>query len=448
MDRHVYEDRREAGRSVGAVVAEADLTRPLVLGLPRGGIPVAAEVADAIQAPLDVIVVRKLGVPIQPELAMGAIGESGELVLNPDVIRAAHVSEQELRTVESHERLELDRRLGAIRSVHPREATAGRAVVIVDDGIATGATIRAAILVARADGAASVTVAVPVAPRDVVEQLRTEADRVICLESPEPFGAVGRWYRRFDSVTDADVIEILAAHRVATPRSSEPLAPSGAATTELDIALGPLTLIGDLCVPPGPHGVVVFAHGSGSSRHSPRNRWVADRLQQCGFATLLLDLLTPPEALVRQNVFHVQMLADRLRVATEVVGDLPALEGLPIGYFGASTGAAAALCAAAKPASRIAAVVSRGGRPDLAGQHLDRVTAPTLLIVGSEDPVVVELNREAAARVGGGSRLVVVPGASHLFEEPGALEEVARLSGDWFERYLARPMVAGIGGRE
>ena len=179
MDRHVFEDRREAGRKLGAEVAQAQLTRPLVLGLPRGGIPVAAEVANAIQAPLDVIVVRKLGVPFQPELAMGAIGESGELVLNPDVIRAAHVGEQELRTVESHERLELDRRLGTIRSAHPREPTAGRAVVIIDDGIATGATMRAAILVARADGAATVTVAVPVSPPDVVEQLRTEADRVI-----------------------------------------------------------------------------------------------------------------------------------------------------------------------------------------------------------------------------------------------------------------------------
>lgn len=437
MDRCVFDDRREAGRRLGAEVARADLPSPLVLGLPRGGIPVAAEVADAIRAPLDVIVVRKLGVPFQPELAMGAVGESGELVLNRDVIRAAHVSEQELRTVEAHERLELDRRLGRIRSVHQREATAGRAVVIVDDGIATGATVRAAILVARADGAASVTVAVPVAPPDVIEQLRTEADRVICLESPEPFGAVGRWYRRFETVTDADVNDILSAHRSPTNRSSEPVPASGTVTTELDVALGPLTLIGDLCVPAEPCGVVVFAHGSGSSRHSPRNRWVADRLQQRGLATLLLDLLTPPEALVRQNVFHVQMLADRLRVATEVVADLPALEGLPIGYFGASTGAAAALCAAAEPESRIAAVVSRGGRPDLAGQHLDQVTAPTLLIVGSEDPVVAELNREAAARLGGVNRLVIVPGASHLFEEPGALEEVARLSGDWFGTYLA-----------
>ena len=212
MDRYVFEDRLAAGRRLGIEVAKIHLINPVVLGLPRGGVPVAAMVAEAINAPLDVIVVRKLGVPSQPEFAMGAIGENGTRVLNHNVIRASNVSEQALQAVESRERNELDRRLRAIRSVRPRESLVGCAAVIVDDGIATGATMRAAIDVAKASGATTVIVATPVAPPDVVADLRSKADRVICLEEPEPFWAVGTWYRRFDAVSDAEVAEVLSSH--------------------------------------------------------------------------------------------------------------------------------------------------------------------------------------------------------------------------------------------
>ncbi len=213
MDRYVFEDRLAAGRRLGIEVSTIQLINPVVLGLPRGGVPVAAMVAEAIKAPLDVIVVRKLGVPSQPELAMGAIGENGAHVLNHDVIRASQVSEQALQSVESRERNELDRRLRVIRSVHPRESVVRCAAVIVDDGIATGATMRAAIGVARAGGAATVIVATPVAPPDVVADLRLEADMVICLEQPHPFWSVGTWYRRFDAVSDAEVANVLCSYR-------------------------------------------------------------------------------------------------------------------------------------------------------------------------------------------------------------------------------------------
>lgn len=212
MNRHLFADRRTAGLRLGPEVARAELVDPVVLGLPRGGVPVAAAVARALGAPLDVIVVRKLGVPDQPELAMGAVGEDGALVLNPGVIRAAHVDDQELRAVERRERAELERRVEIFRTVRPREPLAGRAVVIVDDGIATGATIRAAIQVARACGATTVAVAIPVAPPDVVAELRDDADTVICLEQPDPFWSVGTWYRTFDAVSSAEVVDILRAH--------------------------------------------------------------------------------------------------------------------------------------------------------------------------------------------------------------------------------------------
>ncbi|MDQ4143727.1 MAG: dienelactone hydrolase family protein [Actinomycetota bacterium] len=198
---------------------------------------------------------------------------------------------------------------------------------------------------------------------------------------------------------------------------------------------------GDLAVPQSPAGVVVFAHGSGSGRHSPRNRMVAAHLQRRRLATLLIDLLTEDEERVdmqtRHLRFDVELLARRLVAAAEWIRSGQGVEGLPIGYFGASTGAAAALIAAADTPKGISAVVSRGGRPDLAGERLPEVQAPTLLIVGGRDEVVLELNRQARARLTAPSQLEIVPGATHLFEEPGALEAVAELAGDWLSKHLA-----------
>ena len=196
-------------------------------------------------------------------------------------------------------------------------------------------------------------------------------------------------------------------------------------------------LPGDLSLPDAQRGVVVFAHGSGSGRLSPRNVEVAGVLQQAGLATLLFDLLTDDEALTRANVFDINLLAHRLGLATHWLRAQPETEALPVGYFGASTGAAAALVAAADALHDIRAVVSRGGRPDLAEPLLQLVHAPTLLIVGGADEVVLELNRAALANlVSCEHELAVVPGATHLFEEPGALEEVARLATAWFARHL------------
>jgi putative phosphoribosyl transferase len=205
------------------------------------------------------------------------------------------------------------------------------------------------------------------------------------------------------------------------------------------ISAGGRSLEGTLVVPADARAIVLFAHGSGSSRLSPRNRLVADALNRTGLATLLFDLLTGAEEVEEAKEarrFDIGLLARRLVSATDWVVKRPELRGLRLGFFGASTGAAAALVAAAERPSLVGAVVSRGGRPDLAGEALGRVVAPTLLIVGGEDRKVLELNRGAQQRLGGPSELVVVPGASHLFEEPGALEEVALLAAAWFGRHL------------
>ena len=199
----------------------------------------------------------------------------------------------------------------------------------------------------------------------------------------------------------------------------------------MTIPAGTVPLAGHLTVPEGAAGIIVFAHGSGSSRFSPRNQAVAGALHEASLATLLFDLLTDDEAAARANVFDIELLGDRLRAATAWLGQSPAAR-LPIGYFGASTGAAAALWAAGAPDAAVVAVVSRGGRPDLAGERLATVRAPTLLIVGGHDDDVLELNREAASALRCEHRVDVVPGATHLFEEPGALEQVARFAADWF----------------
>jgi putative phosphoribosyl transferase len=211
--------------------------------------------------------------------------------------------------------------------------------------------------------------------------------------------------------------------------------------TEVEVPVGDAVLRGDLVIPEHPVGIVLFAHGSGSSRHSPRNRQVAATLNEAGIGTLLVDLLTPEEEeaerLTAEHRFDIPLLAGRLIATIDRLGHLRA-GWVRLGLFGASTGAAAALVAAAERPDEVAAIVSRGGRPDLAGQALSRVRAPTLLIVGGRDEVVLELNRRALALLRTEKRFVIVPGATHLFEEPGALEVVAKLAAEWFLRYLGQ----------
>jgi dienelactone hydrolase len=216
--------------------------------------------------------------------------------------------------------------------------------------------------------------------------------------------------------------------------------PVGSKSEAVRIPDGTARLDGDLRVPDGAIGLVVFAHGSGSSRFSPRNRQVAEALESAGCATLLLDLLTRDEEAIdsrtREYRFDIQRLARRVVAAADWASGQPALRGLHIGYFGASTGSAAALIAAAERPEISAAVVSRGGRPDLAGDALSRVRAPTILIVGGDDEPVIELNKEAMRRMNTVVRLEIIPGATHLFEEPGALDEVQRLAAEWLRQYL------------
>ncbi|MDH3292859.1 MAG: phosphoribosyltransferase, partial [Acidimicrobiia bacterium] len=251
----MFTDRTAAGIRLAAELQHLKGADLVVLGLPRGGVPVAYEVANNLEAPLDIILVRKLGLPVQPELAMGAIGESGVRVLNEEVLAAAAVSDDDIEDVEHRERSELRRRADRYRSGRERIPLQGRVAVVVDDGIATGSTARAACQIARLEGAARVILAVPVAPPGWTDRLEGVADELIAVETPVGFMAIGQFYKDFHQVSDEDVVAIL--HRA---RSTTATCTGKNEERDVDLTLGRLRLKGHLRIPPGATGVVLFAH--------------------------------------------------------------------------------------------------------------------------------------------------------------------------------------------
>jgi len=369
--------------------------------------------------------VRKLRAPRQPELAIGSIDEHGRVYL---AAHAQHVGVTH-EYLEKEKKTQLDglkRRRAAYTMARPPVDAHDRVVIVVDDGIATGSTMIAALKSAREQKPQKLIAAVAVAPMENVEKIRPFDDEVVCLAAPPDFYSVGQFFDEFPQVSDDEVVALLRVKGSAVEVLDPPVS----------ISVEGVTLHGDLSVPVGGKGIVVFAHGSGSSHLSPRNQHVAEVLHRHGMGTLLFDLLTPEEDRVYENRFDVGLLGRRLAIVTRWLSARPEVKGLPVGYFGASTGAAAALIAAAQLGSKIACVVSRGGRPDLAMESARRVSAPTLFIVGAMDTIVLDLNHKAYDVIPGVKELSIIPGASHLFEEPGTLDEAALRAADWFCRYL------------
>jgi putative phosphoribosyl transferase len=451
-------DRATAGRDLARALLHYRKQRDvLVLALPRGGVPVAVEVARVLHAPLDVMIVRKLGAPGHEELAIGAIASGGIRVMNDDIVASLGLEAGTIESIVARERLELERRMKVYRGVRPWPDLTDRRVILVDDGVATGASMHAAISAVRAQGPSRLVVAVPVAPFETLARLRQEADQVVCLETPYPFGAVGTWYESFPQLSDKDVrvalaerwnVEdagaiadaaacALAAPDALTNADARRLAARPCHTERVAVEAGRLALEGTLTLPGPAHGVVVFVQSADSRAY---DCIVADRLNAVGFATLQFDLLTPPEQKLDYEHsalrYDMALLTGRLAAALDWLQTHPALHGLPVGLFGTGAAGAAALCAAAQGGDRITAVVLRGSRPDLAMPSLPRVRAPTLLIVGGADETLLQINRRAAKSFECVHRLEVIPGASHLFEEEGPVRQVAKLAGAWFERYV------------
>ncbi len=429
----LFADRHAAGRLLADALAGYAAEHPLVLALPRGGLPVALPVARRLGAPLDVLIVRKLGAPENPEYAIGALAEGGDPWIRPEAVAEVGVTPSDLARIVETQRREIQRRQTQYRGTRPPPAVRGRTVIVVDDGLATGATMTAAVQALKHLGAGRVIVGVPAAAASSAQRVRELADVVVALIETEDFHAVGQWYQDFHQVEDAEVVWVLA-EAAAAPAPEEPV----------EIAGGAVRLAGLLLAAPRPRGWVIFAHGSGSSRLSPRNLRVARALSAAGWSALLFDLLTGVEAERRENVFDIPLLSQRLLLAAQWLKARLGDPALPIAFFGASTGAAAALCAAAALAgpadarNPLRAVISRGGRPDLAQDALPAVDAPTLLIVGGADAEVLALNRQAARRLRH-AEVAVVPGAGHLFEEPGALNQVVGLALDWLARHALAP---------
>ena len=442
----LFNDRIQAGHALARALQKYLGRSPLILAIPRGAVPMGRAVADDLQGELDVVMVRKIGAPYNPEFALGAVDESGWIYRNP----WAGDDPAVLRHIQAESQVQLDvlrRRRAQYTPGRTPVDLAGRVVIVVDDGLATGSTMIAALHALRSRAPARLICAVPVAPPDVLEKIGAYADEVVCLHTPEDFQAVGQFYRHFNQVEDDEVIRVLQASQgaqqnvlltetpTASARTRKPATPGARLKAgAVRMSLADVALEGELHPGDG-RRLVLFAHGSGSSRHSPRNRYVAQVLHQAGIGTLLFDMLTLDEDREVDRRFDIELLTRRLLGVTDWLrAQAPALS---LGYFGASTGAAAALQAAVALCPPVDAIVSRGGRPDLAGPvALQRVRCPTLLIVGSRDTEVLALNRQALAQMGAVGQLVEIPGATHLFEEPGTLEQAAQVARDWFVQHL------------
>ncbi len=429
-----FADRSEAGRRLAERVRPFAVNDPLVLALPRGGVPVGAELALRLDADFDVLMVRKIGLPGHPEMGVGAIAEDGHVIYDDLALARLHVPRQALSDTVAAERDELDRRRRVYRGERPSPRIAGRDCVVVDDGVATGGTARAALRMVRQAGPARVVLAVPVASPEAVALLREEADALVVLSAPDNFRAVGEWYRDFGQLSDDHVTAILAENAHTRPRSG--------GTRRVRVPVEGAHLDGDLTVPAALRGAVVMAAGEG--RADERWRSVASVLQQAGYATLLMDLLTERERSLDSSDAvsdaasdtGADVLGERLGAAVTWLRRAEDTADEPLGVLASGDAAASALVAAARHPRDVAAVVAHGGRIDVAEASLPDVRASVLVLLEGDDSFLRELGEWTRARMGGSTDLRVVSGAERLLRDSREWRRVAAEALDWFDRHL------------
>ncbi len=415
-----FKDRSDAALRLAEELSHLRGEDPLILAIPRGAVAMAKLLATELEGDFDILLVHKIGHPKQPEYAIGSVNEKGHVFIT-DHESSSFIGEEALNSLSANEVNKLQRKRNLYTPYRGPIDVKSRTCVIVDDGIATGSTFQAAINTLKEQGAGRIIVAAPVASRQAMELLRKEGVELCVLKVPTHFFSVSSHFEQFEQVDDSDVVALLNSEQ-----------------QEVEINCDNVTLRACLQIPKRARALIVFAHGSGSGRLSPRNQYVAHELFNQGYATLLADLLTQDESKTRDNVFDIDFLAQRLSGVIEWGHSHNALSLLPIILFGASTGAAAAIKAAVKSDLEITAIVSRGGRVDLADEALDDISAPMLFVVGALDASVLDLNREAIRQIKHTEvELVVVDNASHLFEEPGALEKVSELVISWLDKFFS-----------
>ena len=430
----IFNNRTDAGQQLAAALTLKGLTDPIVLGIPRGGVPVAAEVARALGGELAVVVARKLGAPDYPELAIGATTETGASYINTAVAVSVGADERYIKAEKERQVQEAHRREVLFNS-HRRPPVRGRTVIVVDDGVATGATAIAAIRSIKGEGAERVILAIPVGPPEMVELLRSEADEVVCLEEDPGFGAVGQYYFDFSQVSDEEVLRTLEAF----PKKAKAGQAGPDPSQSVQIRRDGIRLAAVMTTPSaeGAFPLVIFVHGLGSGKDSPRNVVIAERLVDVGIATLLFDLSGHGESSADPSDGTEAFVADLQAALEWAVGQDVVSKDL-IGIAGSSLGAVVAVRAVAEGRIRPKTMVLRA--PPLEPAELQHVDIPSLVIVGSRDPLQEQV--EEGVSLNSRLRLAIVDGASHLFEEPGTLDQALHQTVEWFRSQL-RPTAAG-----
>jgi putative phosphoribosyl transferase len=430
-----FRDRAQAGRELAEALAPVLKPPAVVAGIPRGGVSVALPIVERFRLPLTVVYARKLTAPIAPEFAFGAIDEDGHAIVDSRSVAMLGLSPDDVERAKERVSKEIRRRMTTYGVPALGQHLPGAAVVLVDDGLATGLTMRAALEYARRRGAREIVVAVPCASEAAAREFERAADRFVCLTVDPDFMAVGQYYVDFSPVSDEEVIAMLT--RAREPAAREPGASAGGDVRVLfKNSLG-FALAGRLLVPasPGPHPVVVFAHGWGSGKDSPRNRAVAEALRALGFAAFLFDFTGHGESEGTQEDSTQEQQVDDLAAALGALERLDEVDGRRLGVAGASSGAAVAILASARD-RRIRALALRS--PNLTGAEasVSRVSVPTLLVVGEHDEPIRTALGPLLDRFGGPRRLEVVPGGDHLFEDPAALTRATAATVAWFKDHL------------
>ncbi len=444
-----FTDRTDAGRRLAQALAPFEDKNPLVVALPRGGVPVGYEVARALGAPLDVLVTRRLTTPEDQETGFGAIGPGGVRYLDSARIQDLGITDRQLEALAADASAEVEARSRCFRGTSRPLSVRNRIVILVDESITDGSTARLAARILRSLGPKRLILATPVAPPGTLEALRDEVDGLVFLISPEEVGDLGQWYREHPTITDGDVEAYLhrahkdlerLAERGRRPPEVRVEHPEPMAQRAVKIKLGGTTLNGLLAIPEHAQGLVLFGHSSGSNRYTPRNQQLAEKLRETGLATLQVDLLTPGEAAedVRTQRFRsdIQTLSRRVSGIVDWLAAHPAAKVLPVAFHGTGTSAALGVVAARQRPGRVQALIACSGRMDLVQATLDELDVPSLLIVGEEDTETLEINRHALQALRGPAELVLVPETGPIFEAPEVTERMADSIADWCRQHL------------